>query len=270
MSTQAVEQVQQKIIEQVNKILVSGEQQEDLQRLLLQEEANLDAPFLSTAVLPLLKPMVHTKATATVLALMKQDAIPYLKQVVIPQIESYLLLLRLYLEQPVFKKSNFSIYQPVLSLMLDSSLQLLERMGDDAPLMDSLLQVFEKFATNHVSLFKPKFQDVIDILVGWFLDRATSESMRQVIGNGFARFQSLWITNSDFTIHLLDKFISDMQVLTDEQDFLIFIRCFSAIVQSLGSFFSVPARKLFARLLSVFEATVNRFPDKSQTLWDGK
>jgi hypothetical protein len=133
--------------------------------------------------------------------------------------------------------------------------------------MKSLMDVIEKVAIDFPSIFKNHFQDIIDVLVGWYLDRDTPFKTRQRIATCFTNFRGLWIGNIDFTCGLLDKFIIDMKSVNDERQFNTFIGCFAAIAQALDSLFSLCASKLLYRLMQLFIVAVDRFSDKQKRIW---
>ncbi len=87
-----------------------------------------------------------------------------------------------------------------------------------------MIDIIEKLAVDFPTVFKNQFQDLIDVLVGWYLDRETSFRVRQRITTCFCNFKGLWITNIDFTCGLLDKFIIDMKSINDERQYNNFVR----------------------------------------------
>jgi len=93
--------------------------------------------------------------------------------------------------------------------------------------LQALLKLVAKVATNHVSLFKPRFNEIVDLLVGIYLDRTIPETFREAISTmGFNALRTLWITNGEFTTGLLDKFMTDMKAIRphDEQEYIIFVK----------------------------------------------
>ena len=92
--------------------------------------------------------------------------------------------------------------------------------------LQAILKLVAKVATNHVSLFKPRFNEIVDVLVGIYLDKTSPESFREAIATmGFYTLRTLWITNGEFTTSLLDKFMTDMNAIrNDEQEYVIFVK----------------------------------------------
>lgn len=119
------------------------------------------------------------------------------------------------------KKMKQEVYTPVLSALAKQLCLELDKTENEQHVA-VLLPLFELLASLHASIFKQFFKDVVDVLVGWYLDTGTGDVLRKAITHACLAFQTLWVTNSDFTYSLLDQFMADMQHVTSGMEMSLF------------------------------------------------
>lgn len=119
----------------------------------------------------------------------KQDAFPVFQQLRSQDASCYLTVAHTYLEIlqqksiPKALTGNDAAIS-VVSGMIDATLEFIGNVPD-IYLLQRILKLVEKLATNHFALFKPRFSHMIDVLVGLYLDRASSDSYRNAIAGNF-------------------------------------------------------------------------------------
>ncbi|KAG2387377.1 hypothetical protein C9374_001709 [Naegleria lovaniensis] len=141
--------------------------------------------------------------------------------------------------------------------------------------MSSLSKIDTNSVINYITFaMQTSFKDVIDILVGWFLDKNTLHKQKLRIGESLANMpSSLWEgKHLDFTSNLIQKFISDMNSLNDERQFQTFVMCLRFVCVSLSppTFFQILNRnKTILALLfdTLFLGSLTKFSDKKKQLW---
>lgn len=141
--------------------------------------------------------------------------------------------------------------------------------------MSSLSKIDTNGVINYITFaIQTVFKDVIDILVGWFLDKNTLHKQKLRIGETLANMpSSLWEgKHLDFTSNLIQKFISDMSSLNDERQFQTFVMCLRYICVSLSPstlFMILNRNKTILALLfdTLFLGSMTKFLDKKKQLW---
>ncbi|KAI8636905.1 hypothetical protein BD408DRAFT_425387 [Parasitella parasitica] len=78
------------------------------------------------------------------------------------------------------------------------------------PLMIDLLVYFSE---NYQTTFAQRFNDIIDLLVGWNMDPNLSESKRAILISSYSKFSLFWSGYLPFAVELLNHFLTDMQTL---------------------------------------------------------
>ncbi|KAK9287064.1 hypothetical protein L1049_015473 [Liquidambar formosana] len=128
--------------------------------------------------------------------------------------------------------------------ILKACQELLEDERTSLSLLLQLLGVLTLISLKFSRCFKPHFVDIVDLLLGWALVPDLAESDRHVIMDSFFQFQKHWVTNLQFSLGLLSKFLGDMDVLLQDgspgtpQQFrrlLALLSCFSTVLQSTAS-----------------------------------
>ncbi|KAF0561158.1 Serine/threonine-protein kinase SMG1 [Gigaspora margarita] len=90
---------------------------------------------------------------------------------------------------------------------------LLDSM-DSSDCFPGILEVLEKIAERYPTEFGERFQDIIDLLVGWYIDISVSDTLHSLIADTFKRLRSFWGKNLKFAYELLSHFLADMEVLS--------------------------------------------------------
>ncbi|XP_059647736.1 uncharacterized protein LOC132294033 [Cornus florida] len=128
--------------------------------------------------------------------------------------------------------------------ILKACQELLEDERTSLSLLHQLLRVLTLISLKFFRCFQPHFMDIVDLLLGWAMVPDLAESDRHVIMNSFLQFQKQWVSNLQFSLSLLSKFLGDMDVLLQDgspgtpQQFrrlLSLLSCFSTILQSTAS-----------------------------------
>ncbi|CAM8907066.1 unnamed protein product [Rhodiola kirilowii] len=121
---------------------------------------------------------------------------------------------------------------------------LLEDERTSMNLLRQLLGLLTLVSLKFPKCFQPHFADFVDLLLGWALIADLAESDRLVIMDSFLRFQKHWVSNFQFSMGLLLKFLGDIDVLLQDgipgtvQQFrrlLALVSCFSTVLQSTAS-----------------------------------
>lgn len=128
--------------------------------------------------------------------------------------------------------------------ILKACQELLEDERTSLSLLHQLLGVLTLISLKFSRFFQPHFVDIVDLLLGWALVPDLAESDRRVIMDSFLQFQKHWVSNLQFSLGLLSKFLGDMDVLLQDgslgtpQQFrrlLALLSCFSTVLQSTAS-----------------------------------
>ncbi|KAM7253507.1 hypothetical protein ACFE04_021661 [Oxalis oulophora] len=128
--------------------------------------------------------------------------------------------------------------------ILKSCQELLEDERTSLSLLQRLLGVLTLISLKFYSIFQPHFLDIVDLLLGWALVPDLADTDRRVIMDSFLQFQKHWVSNLQFPVGLLSKFLDDMDVLLQDgsqgtpQQFrrlLALLSCFCTVLQSTAS-----------------------------------
>ncbi|CAG8478500.1 7348_t:CDS:10 [Funneliformis caledonium] len=104
----------------------------------------------------------------------------------------------------------FQQYIPGLLQDLES---LLDSM-DSSDFFPGILEVLEKIAEKYPQEFGDRFKDVIDLLVGWYIDISVSNSLHSLIADTFKKLRPFWSQYLNFAYELMNHFLADMEVLS--------------------------------------------------------
>ncbi|XP_077233177.1 uncharacterized protein LOC143875497 [Tasmannia lanceolata] len=124
--------------------------------------------------------------------------------------------------------------------ILKACQELLEDERTSLTLLHQLLGLLTLISFKFSRCFQPHFVDIVDLLLGWALVPDLSESDRSIIMDNFLQFQKHWLTNLQFSLGLLSKFLGDMEVLLQDgsvgtpQQFrrlLALLSCFLTVLQ---------------------------------------
>ncbi|KAJ4965696.1 hypothetical protein NE237_017545 [Protea cynaroides] len=128
--------------------------------------------------------------------------------------------------------------------ILKACQELLEDERTSLNLLHRLLGFLTLISLKFYRCFQSHFVDIIDLLLGWALVPDLLESDRCIIMDSFLQFQKHWLSNMQFSLGLLSKFLGDMDVLLQDgspgtpQQFrrlLALLSCFSTVLQATAS-----------------------------------
>ncbi|GMH23554.1 hypothetical protein Nepgr_025397 [Nepenthes gracilis] len=128
--------------------------------------------------------------------------------------------------------------------ILKACRELLEDERTSLNLLHQILGILTTISLKFFRCFQPHFVDIVDLLLGWAMVPGLAESDRQVIMGSFLQFQKHWVSNLQFPLGLLLKFVGDMDVLLQDgspgtpqqfQRLLALLSCFSTVLQSTAS-----------------------------------
>lgn len=128
--------------------------------------------------------------------------------------------------------------------ILKACQELLEDERTSLSLLHRILGLLTLVSLKFGLLFQPHFLDIVDLLLGWALVPDLADVDRRVIMDSFLQFQKHWVSNLQFSLGLLSKFLGDMDVLLQDgtqgtpQQFrrlLALLSCFSTVLQATAS-----------------------------------
>ncbi|KAF7726030.1 Serine/threonine-protein kinase smg1 [Apophysomyces ossiformis] len=108
-------------------------------------------------------------------------------------------------------KDSFNMREihEVSSYIVNSLIMFLDAM-DSAEYIPDILNVLDTLTDICSDAFATRFQDIIDLLVGWHIDASLNEGMRAPMIEAYKRFQPFWKHKLPFAFELLHHFLSDM------------------------------------------------------------
>ncbi|KAF9364732.1 hypothetical protein BGX34_000626 [Mortierella sp. NVP85] len=80
------------------------------------------------------------------------------------------------------------------------------------PALDQLMGL----SGQHPGAWEPHFKTIVDLLVGWHIDRGTSEPVRKRIGDVLSSFSTQWREIASFGQDLLECFVKDIETAAAE------------------------------------------------------
>ncbi|XP_058069212.1 uncharacterized protein LOC131218594 isoform X2 [Magnolia sinica] len=128
--------------------------------------------------------------------------------------------------------------------ILKACQELLEDERTSLNLLHQLLGLLTLISLKFGRCFQPHFVDIVDLLLGWALVPDLSESDRRIIMDSFLQFQKHWLSNLQFSLGLLSKFLGNMEVLLQDSSLgtlkqfrrlLALLSCFSTVLQVTAS-----------------------------------
>ncbi|CAH1764116.1 6132_t:CDS:10 [Entrophospora sp. SA101] len=113
----------------------------------------------------------------------------------------------------VFSRNSYGILQPSIAGLIHDLESLLDSM-DSADCFPGILDVLEKIAEKYPTEFGERFQDIIDLLVGWYIDASISDVLNNLIADTFKRLRPIWLRQLNFAYDLMSHFLTDMEMLS--------------------------------------------------------
>ncbi|CAG8612564.1 10733_t:CDS:10, partial [Paraglomus occultum] len=121
--------------------------------------------------------------------------------------------LRELLSRPAHSSSHplSSILQPLIPSILIDVEALLDSM-ECVDCFPVILEVLEKIVEKYPNEFCERFQDIIDLLVGWHIDTSVSDNLHRLISETFLKLRPCWARNLEFAFELMSHFLTDMEI----------------------------------------------------------
>lgn len=184
-----------------------------------------------------------------------------------------------------------------LEKLTEKMLNDLQKYLENSESSDILLPIIDTIttiSTTYPDLFDSHFKDIVDILMGWYIDPEQTEKFLDEVDRGLSKLQPFWLQDMNFTFTLMSQFLEDaekdaqdLNLITSKTDFNIstletnvikisyLIRAFRSILNIVAGFFIVNPEdtraKTFAsdtlsKLLFCVQACSNRFILKSDAV----
>ncbi|KAG0055166.1 Serine/threonine-protein kinase smg1 [Gryganskiella cystojenkinii] len=99
--------------------------------------------------------------------------------------------------------------------MLEEIQDVLDRTEDSTGLVPALDQLLILSGQQPIA-WEPKFEAIIDLLVGWHVDLGTNAAVRKRISDVLSSFSMQWTSSADFGQDLLEFFINDIESIMSE------------------------------------------------------
>ncbi|CAO3636665.1 unnamed protein product [Cunninghamella blakesleeana] len=104
--------------------------------------------------------------------------------------------------------------------------------------LTDILDILKCLAKYHSNTFINQFQDIIDLLVGWYLDPTISNNDRKAISDAFISYEPFWESKYSFGFELLQHFLTDIYQRIQQKDghdlFHLLLGCFDSLLQSIS------------------------------------
>ncbi|KAL1529840.1 hypothetical protein AB1Y20_000771 [Prymnesium parvum] len=160
-------------------------------------------------------------------------------------------LLHLLLEEGSAR--SLTPFLPEMVACVRSLLHSLEEPSLLAPLVSLFVTLSDH---DFAPALLPHFAEVIDVLLGWSLDRSSPQLVSKIVNDGLRQFHVLWSSSVDFCSTMLHNLVSDMEASSPEtlpvqqgvraQPPMLhntlrvgrFAECVSAIIHGFGAAFS--------------------------------
>lgn len=90
--------------------------------------------------------------------------------------------------------------------------------SDIAETFISITQVLKLIAQNYYRHFKPHFQNIVDIIVGWHLEIEQHSRVKNHCSIILQSFQQCWEADTKFTLDLLGQLLEDIEACHIKMD----------------------------------------------------
>ncbi|OQU91030.1 hypothetical protein SORBI_3001G097200 [Sorghum bicolor] len=128
--------------------------------------------------------------------------------------------------------------------LLAACRDVLEDERTSLAVLRCLLSLLMLVAAKFPHCFRPQFVDIMDLLLGWAFVPDLADADRSMIIDSFPQFQWHWLGNLQFSLGLLPKFLTDMEVLVHDPNLAAShnsgrlrppFACFSTLLQIMAS-----------------------------------
>ncbi|KAG0320022.1 Serine/threonine-protein kinase smg1 [Linnemannia gamsii] len=97
-------------------------------------------------------------------------------------------------------------------MMLHDAEETLNKV-EDCSRLPPALDMLASLAKQHPTAWQARFGDIVDLLVGWFVDKNTSTTVKSQIADVMRSFTVQWLDAVEFGQDLLDIFITDIETI---------------------------------------------------------
>ncbi|ORX56229.1 hypothetical protein DM01DRAFT_1406563 [Hesseltinella vesiculosa] len=106
-------------------------------------------------------------------------------------------------------------------------------------LLPSILLVLDALNRYYPAALIFQFKQIVDLLVGWYLDPAASAKDRELLRDAWASYQACWTGSPPFALELLQQLSSDLQEslaqeAVDWESCQCLLSCFGDLLQVIG------------------------------------
>ncbi|KAK9805272.1 hypothetical protein WJX72_010214 [[Myrmecia] bisecta] len=135
--------------------------------------------------------------------------------------------------------------------VVDVCQQLLESEATSVHILPPLFAVVMQVA-RHQHALQARFQDLVDLLLGWALDEAFPDNIRHLLADTFASFRPAWQARGPFAQSLVANLAADLAELASWPDSLATteVRRFVALLSSVAAVVRAAASPEFASFLA--------------------
>ncbi|KAK3842227.1 MAG: hypothetical protein J3R72DRAFT_139641 [Linnemannia gamsii] len=121
--------------------------------------------------------------------------------------------------------------------------------AEDCSRLPPALDMLTNLSKQHPAAWQARFGDIVDLLVGWYVDRNTASTVKSHIADVMGSFSVQWLDAAEFGQDLLEIFITDIETIvqgfppsdddkekkdvTSLETAAYLISCFSIIAKSL-------------------------------------
>ncbi|KAF9340437.1 Serine/threonine-protein kinase smg1, partial [Linnemannia elongata] len=84
---------------------------------------------------------------------------------------------------------------------------------EDCSRLPPALDILAFLSKQHPAAWQARFGDIVDLLVGWFVDKNTATAVKKQIAELMGSFTVQWLDAADFGQDLLEIFITDIETI---------------------------------------------------------
>ncbi|KAG0277332.1 Serine/threonine-protein kinase smg1 [Linnemannia exigua] len=85
--------------------------------------------------------------------------------------------------------------------------------AEDCSRLPPALDMLASLSKQHPAAWQTRFGDIVDLLVGWYVDRNTASTVKSHIADVMGSFSVQWLDAAEFGQDLLDIFITDIETI---------------------------------------------------------
>lgn len=92
----------------------------------------------------------------------------------------------------------------------------LEKEENTAESFIAITRVLVVLAQNYTRYFKPHFEDIVDIIIGWLLESKQGNDVKQQCSMALQSFRQCWLNESEFSQNLLQSLSEDVDTCLEK------------------------------------------------------